>query len=78
LLNTFQSTLDEVSIIALPAQHSTAGAVGQAAAQRCVKLQSFYDPAKGTPPQHHPWLCSRTCWHAAAVEWLTMLMQCML
>jgi hypothetical protein len=78
LLNTFQSTLDEVSIIALPAQHSTAGTVGQAAAQRCVKLQSFYDPAKGTPPQHRPWLYPRTCLHAAAVIWLSMLMHCML
>lgn len=49
LLNTFQSTLDEVSIIALPTQHSIAatGPQGQAAAQRYVRLQSFYDPAKG-------------------------------
>jgi hypothetical protein len=46
LLNTFQSTLDEVSIIALPPNHST-GTASQAAAQRCVRLQSFYDPAKG-------------------------------
>lgn len=49
LLNTFQSTLDEVSIIALPAHQATAATGGgqAAAAQRCVKLQSFYDPAKG-------------------------------
>lgn len=53
LLNTFQSTLDEVSIIALPAQQSTAGTGGQAAAQRCVKLQSFYDPAKGKAQHMH-------------------------
>lgn len=48
LLNTFQSTLDEVSIIALP-QYATAGTAGAQlpAAQRYVKLQSFYDPAKG-------------------------------
>jgi hypothetical protein len=44
LLNTFQSTLDEVTIIALPEQNGTADA---AAVQKAVKIQSFYDPAKG-------------------------------
>lgn len=60
LLNTFQSALDEVSIIALPTQHSIAvtGPQGQAAAQRYVRLQSFYDPAKGKE------LTTRTCPHS--------------
>uniref|UniRef100_A0A383VQ33 Uncharacterized protein n=1 Tax=Tetradesmus obliquus TaxID=3088 RepID=A0A383VQ33_TETOB len=48
LLGTFQSTLDEITIIAQPEQepqHSTAAAA--AAARRSVQIKSFYDPAKG-------------------------------
>jgi len=46
LLNTFQSTLDEVTIIALPEQQQN-GTADAAAVQKAVKIQSFYDPAKG-------------------------------
>jgi hypothetical protein len=48
LLGTFQSTLDEITIIAQPEeelQDSTASAA--AAARRSVQIKSFYDPAKG-------------------------------
>jgi hypothetical protein len=48
LLGTFQSTLDEITIIAQPEeepQDSTAAAA--AAARRSVQIKSFYDPAKG-------------------------------
>jgi hypothetical protein len=48
LLGTFQSTLDEITIIAQPEeepQDSTAAAA--AAAWRSVQIKSFYDPAKG-------------------------------
>ncbi|KAF8072554.1 RAD9A [Scenedesmus sp. PABB004] len=50
LLNTFQSTLDEVTIIAQPDQQHQphdGTAAAAAAAQRAVQIQSFYDPAKG-------------------------------
>eukprot|EP00775_Hariotina_reticulata_P012101 gene12101-12240_t len=46
LLNTFQSTLDEVTIMALPEQQQN-GTADAAAVQKAVKIQSFYDPAKG-------------------------------
>jgi hypothetical protein len=48
LLGTFQSTLDEITIIAQPEeepQDSTAAAA--AAARQSVQIKSFYDPANG-------------------------------
>lgn len=54
LLNTFQSTLDEITIIALPEQPQLDGTAGAAAAvQRSVRIQSFYDPAKGACAHVH-------------------------
>jgi hypothetical protein len=48
LLGTFQSTLDEITIIAQPEeeQHDSTAAAA-AAARRSVQIKSFYDPAKG-------------------------------
>ncbi len=58
LLGSFQSSLDEITIIALPESNEAAngdaaanggfgGAGGTQQRQRAVQIQSFFDPAKG-------------------------------
>ena len=41
LLSSFQTTLDEITLIALPQQHAPAA--------KAVQIHSYVDPAKGTP-----------------------------
>jgi hypothetical protein len=48
LLNTFQSSLEEVTIIAQPEAAQLESAAGaRAAAEHAVQIQSYYDPCKG-------------------------------